>query len=537
MLTTSSFMEHYLTLLGWVINNDIFAILRDTGIAAIPIAIIVLGELLQARTEGADEGNKAVLATMRIENKVYIAYLVILFAFVPTITVNLSDLKVDKDKEVACAHFVPQQASSASSSQLGKTFEESLGGKTAKIPVWWALIHSLSKGITSAATSAIPCGYDIADLSVKLDATRINDPQLVTALHEFSQDCYGAARATLMEKKPELSDDQVGDTGWVGSNYFLKTDGYYDSITVSKPQEGWQYNASTDAGRGQVKDPNDPNHFLGYPTCAEWWGDATNGLRARLLKQINPTLAERFEAALPWNKGTAEDAMIRHVISPQVIAKNTGSTRMTTDLGYQARSDAGRIATAFGGRVKNMATTAGLAVVWPFMVTGLNALRIALPMIQAFMIMAVIICIPLLLLMGQYQLKGLFAISFGLFAIYFSSFWWELARWIDSSLWTALYAGSAMDAAGTAFDIFTSFTGNDTSVTSMVLQFVEGTLFLALPMFFFMMMGWVGITVGNGMANVLTAGTATAQQGAQQGSKQIVGTAVKIATGGKGGKK
>ena len=43
----------------------------------------MIHEWLRARAEGADEGNKGVLSSMRIENRVWVAIVVIMFAGIP----------------------------------------------------------------------------------------------------------------------------------------------------------------------------------------------------------------------------------------------------------------------------------------------------------------------------------------------------------------------------------------------------------------------------------------------------------------------
>ena len=72
--------EYYLTLVAWVVNNGIWNILVASGVFALPFVAIVIQEWLKARSEGADEDNKGVLSSMRIENRVWVAIVVIMFA-------------------------------------------------------------------------------------------------------------------------------------------------------------------------------------------------------------------------------------------------------------------------------------------------------------------------------------------------------------------------------------------------------------------------------------------------------------------------
>jgi len=90
-LYTTDYLEYYLTLVAWVVNNGIWSILVASGVFALPFVAIVVQEWLRARAEGADEGNKGVLSSMRIENRVWVAIVVILFAGVPFIPVSRHD--------------------------------------------------------------------------------------------------------------------------------------------------------------------------------------------------------------------------------------------------------------------------------------------------------------------------------------------------------------------------------------------------------------------------------------------------------------
>ena len=69
-LFTTDYLEYYLTLVSWIVNNGIWAVLVSSGVFALPFVAIIVQEWLKARAEGADEGNKGVLSAARIENRV-----------------------------------------------------------------------------------------------------------------------------------------------------------------------------------------------------------------------------------------------------------------------------------------------------------------------------------------------------------------------------------------------------------------------------------------------------------------------------------
>jgi hypothetical protein len=482
MLTTHSYLEYYLTLLAWVINNGLWSALSDTGVVAWPFIAIILQEWLRARAEGADEGNKGILSIYRVENRMYIAFIVLLFACIPFIPVSVAQMKLDKDASLRCGISVPDP----SVTWWGKGFESSIGGKTARIPVWWALMHSISKGLTAAATAAIPCSPDIRQIMLEMDEARIPDKALLQEVADFSHDCYGAARYRFNNNMPNIDADQDYDTGWIGSLYFLNTAGYYDTLRSYKPRPSFPYNATRDAGLGLTTAGG------GYPTCKEWWdAGGGKGLRDRLALNINPSLMTALQGWLSLRSyDEIRDAAVRQLVSPEQQSRTMRPGEVFQEYGYSSRDESGSI-------LNNVATTVGLALGGLKLYPQMNALKTALPMVQAFLIMAVIICIPLILPISTYDLKALMACTFGMFALHFCTFWWELARWVDSSLLDTLYGDVGRGYRFASY--LPTYFANDGAVTEATMAFVMAALFLLLPMIFFAAMGWAGVAVGSSL--------------------------------------
>ena len=69
----------------------------------------------------------------------------------------------------------------------------------------------------------------------------------------------------------------------------------------------------------------------GYPTCQQWWSDGSNGLRARLLAQVDPDLLTRIGHWAGFlSQNEVNDSVIRAVVSPQQQKMNQGSSIPTT---------------------------------------------------------------------------------------------------------------------------------------------------------------------------------------------------------------
>ena len=109
-LYTTDYLEYYLTLAGWLIHNGVWNLLMASGVFALPFVAIVLQEWLRSRAEGADEGNKGLLSSLRIENRVFVAIMVIFFAGMPFIPVELSTIRFDTARSAQCQVNVPLPA-------------------------------------------------------------------------------------------------------------------------------------------------------------------------------------------------------------------------------------------------------------------------------------------------------------------------------------------------------------------------------------------------------------------------------------------
>lgn len=480
-LYTTDYLEYYLTLVGWIVNNGIWNILVASGVFALPFAAIVIQEWLKARTEGADEGNKGVLSSMRIENRVWVAIVVILFAGIPFIPVSLDTIQFDQSRSAQCQVNVPVPADTGWSQSF-----TTLNNQSAQVPVWWFFMHALSKALTGAAVAAIPCGTDLRQMRMEIDATRIDDPVLAQEVADFTHDCYGRARAKLFMSQPTLSEEQLNDVSWIGSRYFMNTSGFYDAYHSSTPRTAWPYDSARDAGLAQV------GSGAGYPTCRQWWADADTGLRSRLLKEVDPDLLTRMGRWAGFlSRADVDDAVIRAIASPRQ-QRNMNQGAVYADYG-------GRIDMTLPNIVTRGAGDVGLTLGATGFFPAMDVMRQALPMVLSFLKMALVVCIPLVLLMGTYDLRGLVTVSCVEFALFFVDFWFQLARWIDSTILDALYGSQSPHSN------FNPLLGLNNAVGDMLLNYVMAAMFLILPGFWVAALGWVGIRAANLLQGLSTA--------------------------------
>ncbi|MGU5940083.1 conjugal transfer protein TraG N-terminal domain-containing protein [Klebsiella aerogenes] len=497
-MMTNSYLEYFLTLLGWIVNNGLWELLVSTGLFVLPLLFKVVGIWLKVREEGEDEGNKGMLSLPRIENLLYGAFFVMLACCLPLMNVSLDTIKYDSSRASTCGTWTPKKPDETGYASM----MSSMNGQTAKVPVWWLVVHKLSKGITSAAVASIPCRPDLRQVRFEVQHSRVNNPALAKELQDFTNDCYALALYTWQNRDQGQTTDKatLRDIEWLGSKTFLNG-GYYNNLQSKTPRASFPWNESRDSGR-----PNTGRG--GYPTCSEWWSAADAGLEARVVKQVDPGVMLRMSAALKMmgeNNADYKEAVVRRLVSPDNLTVSQGGRAYA---GYGGNADftgdnaATRLA-SIGG------TALGSLAAFP----AFDAMRQALPMVQAVLLMAVYIMVPLILAFAAYEYKTVITVTFVVFALNFLTFWWELARWLDSWVLEALYSSDSHSRWNVA--------GFQNSSDDLIMNLVMGCMFIVLPTLWVTALGWAGVRAG-ALSEMIAGG---AKQAQNSGGKAVdVGT-------------
>lgn len=165
----------------------------------------------------------------------------------------------------------------------------------------------------------------------------------------------------------------------------------------------------------------------------------------------------------------------------------TASQSGTTYSGYDGNVDPTLInqITHNAGSVINMLKSF-------FLFPTYDSLRQALPMMQAILLMALVASIPLVTLFSAYSPKTVITVTFAQFGLIFLSFWWELTRWLDTSLLGLMYGNDMQNLIGM-----------QNSGDSLLMQCVLGTMFIVVPMFWMGALSWAGIQAGNSLDRIL----------------------------------
>ncbi|MCT5270153.1 conjugal transfer protein TraG N-terminal domain-containing protein, partial [Pseudomonas aeruginosa] len=207
------------------------------------------------------------------------------------------------------------------------------------------------------------------------------------------------------------------------------------------------------------------------------------------------------------NQDEVTEAVIRQVISPSSQVKGN----VYTDYGGQVGGTVWNGLARAGG-------TLGVAMGSLAYFPAMDMVRQALPMVMSFLKMAMIICIPMVLVIGTYQLKVAMTMTVVFFAMIFVDFWFQLARYIDSTILDAFYG------SGSPHLSFNPVMGLNTATQDAILNFVMGAMFVILPMLWITAIGWAGVQVGALLSDLSNGVKGVQQAGAQGGgvAKQAI---------------
>ncbi|EDS0555919.1 conjugal transfer protein TraG, partial [Salmonella enterica] len=182
------------------------------------------------------------------------------------------------------------------------------------------------------------------------------------------------------------------------------------------------------------------------------------------------------------------------------------------------------------GNVTRLTSSIGLGMKQFEATPGFDALKQALPIVQALLEMMVIIVIPVLLVFSAYEPKTIVTITFAMFALFFIPFWWEIAGWLDDQLLTLLYGTRDSQGSGSSVP-FADFVGsvNDGWIMNLVL----GVMYLLFPMTWMGMFAWIGHSIGTVTSDAMNKATRQSNQAGEEGGRTVKGAATTAITKGK----
>lgn len=147
-------------------------------------------------------------------------------------------------------------------------------------------------------------------------------------------------------------------------------------------------------------------------------------------------------------------------------------------------------------------------------------MRQALPMMQGILLMAIYVMLPLILAFATYEIKTVITLTFVIFATNFLTFWWELTRWVDSNMFTALYFSDTHSMANLA--------GFQNTSDDTILTMVVGSMFLLLPAVWLGALSWAGVNIGSAINGAVSGGGKQASDVTDTGRQMVTQNKGKI---------
>lgn len=495
-LTVDSYFEYFLTVFGWVIGNNIWDLLIDTGLFAAPFVAHIISSFLKVREQGDDEGNKGRLLVAWLENKLYLSFIIMMMCCVPLFNVSFSTLKFDtaRMKECKTTQLAPEQTG------LGNLSTE-LNGQSARLPLWWAFTYAASKGLTHGAIASIPCKPDLRQIRFEVQSTQIKDQFLRRELNDFVSSCFLPARAKLNNfgTMAAFDDAQADDISWIGSRILVNAPGLYDSFYAKSPNKHFPWNPNK-----RPRDANMPRDLGGgFPQCKEWWTDSNSGLRSRLLNTLNRDMFNQLDKRF-YNEeryGSYDDKLIRGLLSVQDVK---GSEKTYNAYGSKRNLQVGsvtdwNVSDLYNGLAGTFGKVVGGALTSP----AFDIVKQSLPYIQSLILFVFALAMPLIVVFSGYSVKAMMAMTFWWFSIFFLTFIWEVAHWLDTSIYTALYGDDILDSILQTSEGFT-------------MNLVLNTMYLVIPALWVGFLSWAGIKAGSGIDGAIKGGSDNAKSATEK---------------------
>lgn len=533
----SSYFEFLTTLFGWILYDNFWSVLADSGLVYVPFIVILFTNIVTSRRAGDDEGSAALQSLKKSETDIVIAIVVLFLAAVPFSDVRLGEMQyvrptLDCAIEDAIASGDPATVNGAATNTSWDRTLSQISGQTGRIPIWWGFMHVMTKSVVAASVASIPCTGDLAAVELRLENDYIDDPRVNKELQEFIVDCYMPARSQFYRiDQTAVTPAQADSIFYLGSSYFLATNGYYNKFYSSKPRASFAFSATRDAGFERDAAVG------GHPTCDQWWTSPANGLRTQVLNAIdldtrneyvyNPrNLISRNSPGL--SVGEREDVLLRKYVAIRNAQSNvSGFSNMAVSYSpsigeqYRAANDGGFFSTIENGAgatasialdlTTNVVAGVGAIISSPGHLAAGIAARDGANIFVSLILMIFVCVLPFLMVFSLYRLATLMTLSIVFFGLHFFYVLWGIAFWVDNNLVAAIADGGFIPAAS--------------PMQTTIILWVQRFLYMIFPGIWLASLGWIGVkanTLMQGMNSMNQHASAPMQAGGAMATQLAV---------------
>lgn len=519
-MTVESPLELYLTIFGWRLYENIWAVLVGTRLLYVPILMMVFINFLEP-LQSQEAKSAVVTSVKRMEIQLGLAILAIILVGVPSLTLQASALNYNKACETA---FGP--AGTFSVNATGTTYDEVLSDTvvtSVRVPIWWRLWMSISSGFNRQVIAGISCTPDIVGYRIRFDKQRVTDDGLAIEMQKFVQYCFQPSLAKWHRESQSLaraglSGLDIDDVQWIGSPAFLNTRGFYDRYRPQEGIPGWPYNAARDTDYPPELVSQYDTANMGRPYCKEWWEDGSRGLRRKLIDSFDAGLLEGYlpEAAARQGRSTTEleDELLRRLVTVSHANAPLGTALVPSYNEGRGFSFVDRISRWFAG--------AGLTLESLSFSPMMSAVRVALPIIQALVLFAMYAFMGIVLVVGWLNFSSVVGVTIAFFTVKFWSVLWHLAWWVENRFIEILYPGG--------WETAQQFADSEGELKLQVMKMVIMLMYVVFPMVFSFLMGVIGVAAMSGLSFISGAALTPVQAGARKAADKSVNAAGSAAT-------
>lgn len=508
MLTVSSNIEIYTTMLGWIVFDIMWKMLSETGLVFLPFLTMLYRNMYEPYVS-QDVKPAAITSFKRMKWELITSLIIITLFLLPS-----KRLTIDK-----IAYVTPPTLSNPSSnglkfkkgdaSEIGGTLQPKISSGV-NVPIGWIFVMSIGNGINNYVLGSLPHPTDLRIAAQHLNSAYIKDPNLNKKLHLFANKCHIPAASKfhkniehftkLLQNENDIDVDIEDDVAWMGSKVLTALPGLYKNCSPSPNN-----NCEVGTGFSVRLDKN-----ITY--CDIFWAD----IRHKIIESAKKDTDDGDEISW-WGKGKLavaslfgsqavaeqEDALVRQIID------SNGEHRTGLDspeAAYKTTMFDSPILEAGANIVKSFFTSRKLenASIESGFIATLG--QTGLPMIRAALLMCIIWFIPLFFLVaGYHNVERLFQLILAIFTVQMLTLWGNLGYWVDQTLANLLY--------GDTNGFWEYVKGHVTGPHRLMLDVITTMFYVVIPGIFGLVMVWAG-----SKASQSISGTSNAMSNSSQPS-------------------
>ena len=452
-IPTFSYIEVYLTMFGWSMYEILFELADDLNLLLIPFLVILVRNFIgPLSTQNVFPNSGGSLSQMRIDLPV--AMVVFIFMVVPYVKIEPTSIEYTPVCQLdgAPRHYGDTDTT-YDATRLARFHE-----RHPRIPMFWAVVLSVSGGITQAVLQHIPCFQDYSGLAFRTRHAFIKEPDVRHEFDHFASQCFVPAWRKYERFQPPEDVVLRKDAEYPGNRYFLGEPGYYvlcDTVTTDGPCSFDPFPRP----RTQVKNWQGDR---GLPACNEWWlGNSRNeGLMQKLIRFVPDMDAiVKLAEGSRYSKEFMEEQMVRNTIlnGPRRYGIGGPDNEILAGLAAFAAGSglASGLATwAASGSFSafTLSTVVGATAFVGSEALGLYArlhiMRRIAPMAQSLMLMVLYMLAGAYLFLTFYSLSAALRFTTLLVAVRLFSMMFGISNFLDDELIDAMYPGMKLGDAG-----------------------------------------------------------------------------------------